>query len=203
MPSNTAAGTPFGLSSVCSRNGGMTPSSEALRTAAGAVSAEIPRDLAGSHREAGEHDVLVQGEMVEQRFQVAREGVVVEAGARLARLPEAAPVIADAAILRGEQRPLLAFPRVAVEWIAVDQDDRYAGAMVVVVDVDVGAVLAADLDEWHCRFLSLVACAGARRWDPGDTGVTSSDARSPQSQLRIFISSSCSAGCPSSGRWRR
>src|SRR4051812_36209581 len=97
--------------------------------------------------------------MVEQRFQVARQGVVVEAGARLARLPEAAPVVADAAMARGEQRPLLAFPRVAVERIAVDHDDRYAGAMVVVMDVDVGAVLAADLDEWH-RDLPLFASGG-------------------------------------------
>src|SRR3954452_19965267 len=158
-PSNTLPGTPLGLSSVCSRNGGMTPRSAALLTPADPYGAEVARHLAGSHREAGEHDVLVEGEMVEQRFQVAREGVVVEAGARLARLPESAPVVADAAIAPGEQRPLLAFPRVAVEWIAVDQDDRYAGAVVVVMDVDVGAVLAADLDEWHCGFPSLIAYA--------------------------------------------
>ena len=87
--------------------------------------------------------------MVEHRLEIGREGVVVKAGGRLAGPPEAAAVITDAAVARLEQDPLLSLPRVAVERIAVNEDDRLAGAVVSVVDLDVGAVLGADLDEWH------------------------------------------------------
>jgi hypothetical protein len=58
--------------------------------------------------------------MVEQRLEIAGERVVVGAGRRLARAPEAAPVAADAAMAGGQQRTLLTLPRVAVQWIAVD-----------------------------------------------------------------------------------
>jgi hypothetical protein len=41
------------------------------------VGTEVPGYLAGAHREAGEDDILVEREMVEQRLQIARERVVV------------------------------------------------------------------------------------------------------------------------------
>ena len=87
--------------------------------------------------------------MVQQRLEIGGERVVVVARRGLAGLAEAAAVVADAAVAVREQHPLLALPRVAVERVAVDQDDRLAGAVVVVVDLDVGAVLGSDLDEWH------------------------------------------------------
>jgi hypothetical protein len=87
----------------------------------------------GAHREVGQHHVLVEGEMIEQRLRSAREAVVVVADGRLARLAEAPAVIADGAVALREQRPLLTLPRAAVERIAVDQDDGRAGAVVVVV----------------------------------------------------------------------
>ena len=64
-------------------------------------------------------------------------------------MAEAAAVIADAAEAAFDQHPLLPLPRVPVERVPVDQDDRLAGAVVVVVDLDVGTVLGPNLDEWH------------------------------------------------------
>src|ERR1700693_2380902 len=92
--------------------------------------------------------------MVEQRLQIARERVVVIATRRLTGLAEASTVIGDAAVSVGEQHPLLTLPGVAVERIAVNQDDRLAGPVVGVVDLDVGGVLSSDFDEWHGAFLS-------------------------------------------------
>jgi hypothetical protein len=66
-----------------------------------------PGYLAGAHREAGEHDVLVEREMVEQRLEIGRERVVVESRRRLARIAEPPPVIADAAVSVREQHSLL------------------------------------------------------------------------------------------------
>jgi hypothetical protein len=38
----------------------------------------------------------------------------------------------------------------------VDQDDRLAASMVLVVDLDVGAVLGSDLEKWHRLYKELV-----------------------------------------------
>jgi len=92
--------------------------------------------------------------MVEQCLEIACERVVVIAARRLAGLAEPAAVIGDAAVSVLEEHPLLALPGVAVQRVAVDQDDRLAGAVIVVVDFDVGGVLRSDFDEWHGAFLS-------------------------------------------------
>lgn len=104
------------------------------------VRTKVPGYLAGAHREAGEDDILVEREMVEQRLQTARERVIVIAARRLTGLADAPTVIADAAVSVLEQHPLLTLPGVAVTRVAVDQDDRLAGPVVVVVDLDVGGV---------------------------------------------------------------
>src|SRR5205823_3149870 len=85
----------------------------------------------------------------EQRFQVGGEGVVVETGGRPARLAEAASVVADHSVAGREQLRLLALPRVRVQGVAVDQDDRLPAPVVLVVDLDVGVVLGTDLDVRH------------------------------------------------------
>jgi hypothetical protein len=85
-----------------------------LAHSGGAVGAEVPGDLAGAHRETCQHDV-VEPQVLEQRVEVAGERVVVVADGRLARAAEPAPVVADHAVAGGEQHPLLALPRVAVE----------------------------------------------------------------------------------------
>ena len=71
MPSKTEPGTPFGLFVVCSRNGGITPSSIALRDPGRPVRREVAGHLAGAHRETGKDDILVEREMVQQRLQIA------------------------------------------------------------------------------------------------------------------------------------
>jgi hypothetical protein len=56
-----------------------------------------------------------------------------------------------------QQHALLLLPGVTVERIAVDEHDRLAAAVVLVVELDVGAVLLADCDGGHGRSLSLGA----------------------------------------------
>ena len=87
--------------------------------------------------------------MFQQRVQIGGEGVVVVADGRLAGLPEAATVVGDHAVAGGEQHPGLTLPGVAVQRVAVDQHDRLPGAVVLVVDLDVGAVLGSDGDARH------------------------------------------------------
>src|SRR5262249_24585541 len=111
-----------------------------------AVRSEVPGDLTGSHREADEHDVLIAGEMVQQRLEIRCERVVVVTGRRLARVPESAPVIRDAAIALSKERTLLTLPGGPVERIPVDQNDGLAGAAIGVVKLDVGTVFGSNID---------------------------------------------------------
>jgi hypothetical protein len=136
------------LSAVLSRNGGNRPEEGGPAHASRAERAEVTDDLAGAHREADQSDVG-QIEVLQQRDQVGREGVVVVAHRRLARAAEPATVIADAAIAGGEQLSLLALPRVAVERIAMNQHDRLAAAVVLVVDLDRGVVLGSNSYAGH------------------------------------------------------
>ena len=101
--------------------------------------------------------------MFEQRVQVGRERVVVVAHGRLARAAEPAAVIADTAVAGGEQHALLSLPRVTVERVAVDQNDGAPGAVVVVMDLNVGLVLSSDFDEWHGPILSCSRWLSPRR----------------------------------------
>jgi hypothetical protein len=79
--------------------------------------------------------------MADDRVEVGGERVVVVAARRLARLAEAATVVRDDALPRGEERRGLLFPRRAVQWVAVDQDDGVALAVVFVIEMDIGGVL--------------------------------------------------------------
>ena len=85
-------------------------------------------------------------QVVQQAVQVGGEGVVVVADDRLAGLAEAAPVVGDDPIAGLQQDRDLLVPGPAAERIAVDQHDRLAGAVVLVVDLDIGRVLPADGD---------------------------------------------------------
>ena len=121
-----------------------------------AVRGQIARHLAGAHREADQDDVG-QIEVLEQRVQVGRERVVVVTHRWLARATEPAAVIADTAITGGKQLALLALPRVAVERVAVDQHDRLAAAVVLVVNLDRSVVLGSNSDARHVSLL-VVGC---------------------------------------------
>jgi hypothetical protein len=85
----------------------------------------------------------------DQRVQVGGEGVVVVPHGGLAGPAEPAAVVGDHTISGGQQNPVLPLPGVAVERVPVDKHDRLALAVVLVVDVDVGAVFGTDLDVGH------------------------------------------------------
>jgi len=112
------------------------------------VRAEVAGDLAGAHREA-DQDRVGQVQVLDQRGQVGGEGVVVVPDDRLAGPAESAPVVGDHPVAGLPQDAVLALPGVPVERVPVDQHDRLTLAVVPVVDVDVGAVLGADLDVRH------------------------------------------------------
>jgi hypothetical protein len=60
------------------------------------------------------------------------EGVVVVADRWPARVAEATAVIPDDAAAGAERRALLALPRVGVERVAVDPDDRESASVILV-----------------------------------------------------------------------
>ncbi|MGX1120470.1 hypothetical protein RKD37_005833 [Streptomyces ambofaciens] len=114
-----------------------------LRDPLVAVSSGVAGEFAGAHREPDEDDIAqVQG--LQQGIQVGGEGVVVVAGADLRRAAEAAAVVGDDAVAGGEQLARLALPAVAVERVAVDEDDGLTRALVLVVELDRRAVLVPD-----------------------------------------------------------
>ncbi len=119
-----------------------------LRHALVAVAGDVAGELSRSHREADENDVA-QVECLQHRVEVGGEGVVVVAGVDLRRSAEPTAVVGDDAIALCEQLAGLALPAVAVERIAVDQDDGLTRSLVFVVELDRGAVLVADGDVTH------------------------------------------------------
>ena len=84
-----------------------------------------------------DQDGVAQVQVLQQGVQVGGEGVVVIAGGRLAGLAEPAPVVGDDPVPGLEQGRDLLVPGAAAERVAVDQHDRLAGAMILVVDLDV------------------------------------------------------------------
>ena len=114
----------------------------------GAVVAEVPGDLAGAHRVPDQRDA-VQAELVDQHLQVGRERVPVVAAGGLARLARAAAVVGDHPVAGREQRRHLLVPGPPAERVAVDEDDRRAAAVVLVVEVDGARVLGPDVHDGH------------------------------------------------------
>src|SRR5215469_6170418 len=84
-----------------------------------------------------------------QSVEVGGEGAVVVAAGRLAGLAEPAPVVGDHPVARLQQRGHLPVPRAAAERVPVDQDHRWTGAVVFVMQLDAGGVLLSDADVWH------------------------------------------------------
>jgi hypothetical protein len=68
--------------------------------------------------------------VLHEGVEIVGEGVVVVAGGGLAGAAEAAPVVGDDPVPDIQQRAFLLLPGVAVERVAVDGDDRPAGAVV-------------------------------------------------------------------------
>src|ERR1700680_3576643 len=87
--------------------------------------------------------------MLDERFQIAGERVVVIADGRLAGAAKATAVVGDDTISIDEQVPLLPFPRVAIQRIAMDQNDRLAAPVILVVNIDRAIVLGSDDKRGH------------------------------------------------------
>jgi hypothetical protein len=118
--------------------------------AVGAVAGDVAHDLAAAHGEADEGDVG-EVQVGQQRVEVGGEGVVVVAVEGLGRLAEAAAVVGDDPVAGLDQRGDLGLPGLARQRPAVDEHDRAAGAVVLVVELDRGGVLGADGDRGHVR----------------------------------------------------
>jgi hypothetical protein len=84
----------------------------------------------------GQHGVA-QVQVLQQGIEVGGEGVVVIPGRRLAGLAEPAPVIGDDPVPGLQQHRDLLVPGPAAERVPVDQHHRLAGAVILVVDLDV------------------------------------------------------------------
>jgi hypothetical protein len=113
-----------------------------------AVAAQVAGDLPGAHRVPDKYGVA-QVEVFEQGIEVGGEGVVVIPGCRLTGLAEPPPVVGDDPVPGVKQDLDLLVPGAAAERVTVDQHDGLAGAVVLVVDLDVGVVLLADADCGH------------------------------------------------------
>src|SRR5262245_6532213 len=87
-----------------------------------------------------ERDFL-EVELFQQLIQIRGEGVVVVPDTRLARSAEAAAVVRDDSVPGCEERRRLLFPRRSAQWPPVNQNDRRAGPMVLVIKLDGCGVL--------------------------------------------------------------
>lgn len=97
------------------------------------VVVDVAGELARAHGEPDE-DHVAQVEGLEDGVEVGRERVVVVPAADLARRAEPATVVSDHAVAGLEELALLERPAVPVEGVAVDEDDRLPGALVLVVE---------------------------------------------------------------------
>src|SRR5207248_4533612 len=88
---------------------------------------------------------------------IGGEGVVVVAYGRLARATKPAPVVADDAMAAREQLALLTLPRVPVQRVAVDQHQRPAAPVILVMDLDRSVVLGSNSDAGHAHSSFLVS----------------------------------------------
>src|SRR6266568_8039797 len=89
-------------------------------------------------------------------MQVFGEGVVVVPRCRLAGLAKASAVIGDDTVTSFQKNWHLLLPRSAVEWIPVDQHDRLARPVVLIIEFDVARVFFADSNKRHLSLLSVV-----------------------------------------------
>ncbi len=112
------------------------------------MGADVADDFAAAHREADECRVA-QVEVLEQRGEVGCEGVVVVAVPGLRRRAEAATVVRDHPMTGVDQRRDLVLPRTPAERPTVDEDHRLAGAVVLVVELHIAAVLGAYSQSRH------------------------------------------------------
>ena len=130
------------------------------------VAAQVAGDLPGAHGVPDQHGVA-QVEVLQQGVQVGGEGVVVVADGRLAGLAEPAPVVGDHPVPGLQQHRDLLVPGAAAERVPVDQHHRLAGAVILVVDLDVCVVFLSDSHCGHGVSFRVAGMVGVRGAGPG------------------------------------
>ena len=111
--------------------------------APGAIHGQVTGHFAGPHREAHQRHI-VQVELGEQHIEVSGQRVAVIPDTRPARVAEAAPVVGDDTVPGVQQGRLLLLPRMAIKQVTVNQHDRSARTMVLVVNPDSLGILMAN-----------------------------------------------------------
>jgi hypothetical protein len=124
----------------------------------GAVAAQVAGDLTAAHRMPGYVEAM-QVERGHERVQIGGEVVVVIAGGGLAGFAEPAPVIGDDPVPIGDQGPFLPLPGPAAQREAVDEHDRPARAVILVVQLDRRRILPAGGHKRHHSSFRPVAAA--------------------------------------------
>src|SRR6478672_4221640 len=105
------------------------------------MASDVPHHFTGAGRVADVNGV-VEVEFLHERPEIGRMGVHVIAGPGLARSPVTASIVRNAAVPAIREEHHLVFPRVAIQWRAVAEDDRLAGPPVF--EEDFGAVADGD-----------------------------------------------------------
>ena len=141
--------------------------------AAGAVAADVARDLAAARR-VPDVDGVLQVERLGERDEVVGVGVHLVAVPGLGRSPVSAAVVGDAAKAARREEDHLGVPVVRAERPAVAEDDGLPAAPVLVVDLR--AVLRGD--RAHGMFSLVTGLRGglARRLGVGNDRIDKADA---------------------------
>src|SRR5215469_6695977 len=139
---------PSGLSLVFSKYGGMPPMITALVTPLCSVLANITRHFAATHRKADQREIA-QVEVCNELVEVLREGVVIVSGCWLAGFAESSAVVGDDALTRLQKDRNLLLPGCTVERVAMDQNYRVTGPVVLVIELDVTGVFFTDRNIRH------------------------------------------------------
>src|SRR5262249_47880802 len=109
------------------------------------------RHFAAAHGETNQREIA-QLELGDELLQVLGEGVVIVAGGWLAGPAESAAIIGDDAVAGGQKRRHLLLPGSATEGTSVDEDNRDARAVVLIIEIDISGVFLSDRGVWHVSF---------------------------------------------------
>ena len=115
----------------------------------GSVLAKVAGNLAASHGEADEGEV-VQVERGHELSEVFREGVVIVAARRLAGVAEPSAVVCDDSVARTQEVRDLLLPGGAAERPSMNQHDGFPGPVILVIDLDRRRILLTHRNAAHC-----------------------------------------------------
>jgi hypothetical protein len=108
--------------------------------------ADVARHFPAAHRKADQGEIA-QLEVGNELVQVLREGVVIVPGCWLAGFAESSAVIGDDALTGLQKDRNLLPPGGPAQWVAMDQNYRVSGPVVLVMELDVTGVFLTNV--WH------------------------------------------------------